>query len=925
MAWHTDTAETTAHALQVDATLGLRQDEADERLINHGRNVIAATRAPGPVRLFARQFTDVLVLILLAAAVIAGVIGDLTDTLVILFIVLLDAVVGFVQEYRAERAVAALKQLAASEALVLRAGEAATVAATELVPGDVVLLEAGNLVPADMRWIETHGLKTEEAALTGESHGSDKQAAPLADPDTPLAERRNMAYKGTLVTQGRGRGIVVATGMATELGRIAALLQTKHDNRTPLQKRLTAFGRNLAYGVLGLCALLFTTGVLRGEPMMTMLLTAVSLAVAAIPESLPAVITAALALGAHALARQHALVRRLPAVETLGSVTYICSDKTGTLTLNRMRVEQWVVNDRVETPGAATPATTATDMLLRALALNTDVEVDAHGAPVGEPTEVALYVAADQAGYRKSELQVTHPRVAELPFDAARKRMTTLHKETPSTPPELTNARAARIGSPPSPSGTTAWMQEVEQSREHLPRRDGDEGAGAEEPVIAFTKGAPESVLPLCRQWLNGDAIVAAALDTWQRQAQELAAAGLRVLAVAFRTWPALPATLDAQVVERDLVFVGLVGLMDPPRPEARAAVMQCRAAGITPVMITGDHPATARAIARSLGFIEDGGEVLTGPELERLSLEEFEERVEHIRVYARVIPEQKIKIVKALQDRGEFVAMTGDGVNDAPALKRADIGVAMGTIGTDVAKEASDMILLDDNFATIIVAVRAGRRIYDNIRKFVRYTLTTNSGEIWVLLLAPFLGLPIPLLPIHILWINFVTDGFPALALAAEPEEQDIMQRPPRRPDESLFAHGMWQHVLWVGLLTGGATLLVQAWALGAGNTHWQTMVFTVLTFAQLAHVLAIRSEHESLFSQGLRSNLPLLAAVLAALGLQLATIYHPVLNALFKTQPLTAAELAICIALAGIVFVAVEIEKWFRRRNRRRTQLLR
>ena len=902
MPWHTDTVETVARTLQVDASVGLHAGEAAERLARHGRNDIAATRPPGPVRLFARQFTDVLVLILLAAAVIAGIIGDLTDAVVILFIVLLDAVVGFVQEYRAERAVAALKQLAASEARVMRAGAVATVAATELVPGDVVLLEAGNLVPADIRWIETHGLKTEEAALTGESQGSDKQVAPLADPDTPLAERRNMAYKGTLVTQGRGRGIVVATGMATELGRIAALLQAKHDNRTPLQKRLAVFGRSLAYLVLGLCVLLFVTGVLRGEPMMTMLLTAVSLAVAAIPESLPAVITAALALGARALARQNALVRRLPAVETLGSVTYICSDKTGTLTQNRMRVEQWVVNDRVQTPGAATPATAATNMLLRALALNTDVESDAHGTPVGDPTEVALYVAADQAGYRKSELRLTYPRIAELPFDAERKRMTTLHKETLAAPPELTNARAARSGSPPSPSR--------------------GEDSGTAESIISFTKGAPESVLPLCRQWLNGDAITAAALDTWQRQAQELAAAGLRVLAVAFRTWPALPAMLDADIVERDLVFVGLVGLMDPPRPEARAAVMQCRAAGITPVMITGDHPATARAIAHTLGFIEDGGEVLTGPELERLSLQEFEERVEHIRVYARVAPEQKIRIVKALQDRGEFVAMTGDGVNDAPALKRADIGVAMGVIGTDVAKEASDMILLDDNFATIVVAVRAGRRIYDNIRKFVRYTLTTNSGEIWVLLLAPFLGLPIPLLPIHILWINFITDGFPALALAAEPEEKNIMQRPPRRPDESLFAHGMWQHILWVGLLTGGITLFAQAWALGAGNAHWQTMVFTVLTFAQLAHVLAIRSEHESLFSQGLRTNLPLLAAVLAALGLQLATIYHPVLNALFKTQPLTATELAICVALASVVFVAVEIEKWFGRRDQRQTQ---
>ena len=872
--WHTDSVGTLAHTFNVDVAHGLSQVQATERLAQHGPNVIVATHAPGPLRLFVRQFTDVLVLILLAAAAISGIIGDLTDTFVILFIVLLDAVVGFVQEYRAERAVAALKQLGVSEAVVLRDAQRRQIAASELVPGDVVLLEAGNSIPADLRWIEAHGLITEEAALTGESHGSEKQIAPLTDPNTPLAERRNMAYKGTLVTQGRGRGIVVATAMGTELGRIAALLQTKHDNRTPLQKRLAAFGRSLAYVVLGLCALWFVTGVLRGEPMMTMLLTAVSLAVAAIPESLPAVITAALALGARALVRQNALARNLPAVETLGSVTVICSDKTGTLTLNRMRVEQMVVNDRVQTPDAATPATAASDMLLRALALNTDVEDGAQDVPVGEPTEVALYVCAERAGYRKSELLVSFPRVAELPFDSTRKRMTTLHA---------------------------------------------NKGAGQNESIIAFTKGAPESVLPLCRQWLNGDAITAANLDAWQRQAQDLAAAGLRVLAIAFRNWPALPTSLDVETVEQDLVFVGMVGLLDPPRPEAHDAVMQCRTAGITPVMITGDHPATARAIAHTLGFIEDGGEVMTGPELERLPLTDFEERVKHIRVYARVAPEQKIKIVQALQDKGEFVAMTGDGVNDAPALKRADIGVAMGSIGTDVAKEASDMILLDDNFATIVVAVRAGRRIYDNIRKFVRYMLTTNSGELWVLLLAPFFGLPIPLLPIHILWINFVTDGFPALALAAEPEEKNIMQRPPRPPGENLFAHGLWQHILWVGLLTGALVLLVQAWALNTGKDHWQTMVFTLLTFSQLAHVMAIRSERESLFSQGLGSNRPLLLAVAGAFGLQLATIYHPFMNTLFKTQPLTAAELGLCVALASIVFVAVEIEKWFRRRARK------
>ena len=613
---------------------------------------------------------------------------------------------------------------------------------------------------------------------------------------------------------------------------------------------------------------MFAVGLLRGEPPLLLFLTAVSLAVAAIPEALPAVVTISLALGATRLAKQHALIRRLPAVETLGSVTCICSDKTGTLTQNRMRVVEIHCAGTATRDWKAAAGSEPLRSLFTALALSNDANRGPHGRVIGDPTEVALFHAAADAGFDKAVLEAATPRVLELPFDSERKRMTTLHRV----------------------------------------------GAGA----IAYTKGAPESVLPRCTAMsgVDGDeplpraAILAAA--------ERMAAEGLRVLAVARREWPALPAAPDPDAVETELVFVGLVGLIDAPRREAKDAVGLCRSAGITPVMITGDHPATARAIARELGIIGPGDRVLTGAELAQLSDAALAQQVAAIRVYARVDPAQKIRIVEALQRRGEYVAMTGDGVNDAPALKRADIGVAMGKGGTDVAREASSLVLLDDNFATIVGAVREGRRIFDNIRKFIRFVMTGNSGEIWTIFLAPFLGLPIPLLPIHILWVNLVTDGLPGLALAAEPEERDIMRRPPRPPQESVFAHGMWQHMLWVGLLIGAVSLLAQAWAIHSGSAHWRTMAFTVLTLAQLAHVLAIRSERDSLFRQGIMSNLPLLGAVVFTFALQMAAIYAPFMNSVLGTHPLTAVELGVCLALSSVVFVAVEAEKWLVRRGR-------
>ncbi len=863
-AWHRVPAAEAVTRLGTDAEAGLDPDEAARRLGDVGPNLIAEGRRRAPLAMFLAQFADFMILVLLAAAFISGLIGEPLDTLAILVIVVLNALIGAVQEYRAERAVAALRDMAAPEARVRRGGALCVVPARELVPGDLVLLEAGALVPADLRLVAAADLQVDESPLTGESQPVGKTTGALDQTDVSLGDRRNLAFKGTHVTRGRGAGVVVATGMGTELGRIAGLLGQEKGVRTPLQERLARFGRYLALAVLAICAIVFVSGMLQGQPLVLMFLTAVSLAVAAIPEALPAVITVSLALGARKLSRHKALVRRLPAVETLGSVTYICSDKTGTLTENRMRVEA-VVAGGEERRGLADAADDPWDSLGRALALSNDV-AEREGAPVGDPTEVALYVAARDAGYDKDALALSSPRVAEIPFDSTRKLMSTLHRH----------------------------------------------GEG----VMAYVKGAPEVLLPRCRDALGVDGNRELDEEGLAGYAERLAGEGYRVLALARRRFDTLPEPIDS--AEQGLTLLGLVAMIDPPRPEAQGAVADCRSAGITPVMITGDHPGTASAIAKRLGIAADGDGVITGADLADLGDDAFDKRVEHIRVYARVSPEQKIRIVKALQARGEFVAMTGDGVNDAPALKRANIGVAMGERGTDVAREAADMVLLDDNFATIVSAVREGRRIFDNIRKFIKDTMSSNSGEIWTLFLAPFLGLPVPLLPIHILWINLVTDGLPGLAFTAEPAEPGVMRRQPRPPAESIFAHGMWQHIVWVGLFVGGLSIMSQAWAIARGAEYWQTIVFTVLTISQLFHSLAVRSERSSLLSIGVTSNLPMLGAVLLSVGLQLAVIYVPFLNPIFKTQPLPLFDLAVCFALASLVLFAVEIEKALVRRGR-------
>lgn len=851
---------------------GLSAEEAQNRLKKYGPNALEEKKKKTAFMMLMDQFTDFMIIVLMAAAVVAGVAGKPTDAVAIIAIVILNAIIGFVQEYRADKAMAALKKMAASASTVMRDGRPADIPSSEIVPGDIVLLEAGQVIPADMRLLETANLKVEEAALTGESVPVEKHTLRLDDEHLSTGDRVNMAYQGTIATYGRGEGVVVATGMQTEIGKIAAMLQAEKGLKTPLQKRLAVFGKKLAVAILIICAIVFVKGLLLGEPVMLMFLTAISLAVAAIPEALPAVITIALAIGAKKMVKKNALIRKLPAVETLGSVTYICSDKTGTLTLNQMTVEEIYVDGEIVrntafqvSKGAQSPS----HLLMTALALSNDARPGTEGRIIGDPTEVALYSIAKNKRFDKDELESKFPRVAEIPFDSERKCMTTIHK----------------------------WS-------------DG---------YVSFTKGAIDVLIEKSKDILMSDGPGALKAADIYSVNERIAADGLRVLGVAMRTWDRLPDDISPENIETDLTVLGLTGMMDPPREEARNAVAVCQSAGIKPVMITGDHPLTARVIAQRLGIIDDDSTaVLSGRELEQLSLEEFEERVEHIKVYARVAPEQKIKIVTALQDKGQFVAMTGDGVNDAPALKRADIGVAMGITGTDVSKEASSMILLDDNFATIVTAVKEGRRIYDNILKFIKYSMTSNAGTLWAIVLAPFFGLPLPLVPIQILWMNFLTDSLPGLALTAEPVEKNAMNRPPRPPDEGIFARGRGFFIIRFGLVIGISALLFQAFAIKEG-LPWQTMIFTALVIGRMAVVMGLRSEHDSLFKIGVFSNKPLLGAVLLTFVLQLTTVYVPFLNPVFNTMPLTLYELALTLAMSAVVFVAIEIEKlWIRMRRR-------
>jgi len=879
-AWHVVASPDVCRRLGTDPQQGLSPQEAAARLARDGPNQLPEAPRRSLLTMAWEQIREPLVLILLAATAISVVLGEYTDAAVILAIVALNTLLGVTQESRAEQALEALKAMVRPTARVLRGGHVVELPAQELVVGDVVLLEAGARIPADLRLLQTFNFQVDESPLTGESVPVHKEAEASVPPDAPLGDRRNMAYMGTTATYGRAVGVVVATGRGTEMGRIAALLQEGEPEPTPLQRRLAELGKVLGLLVLGVVVVVFGVGLLRGEPLLDMFMTAVSLAVAAIPEGLPAVVTIVLALGVQRMARRRAIVRRLPAVETLGAATVIASDKTGTITQNRMEaVQAWVDGEMVDLRRPGQPAGSLV-WLLRGGALCNDARLEreerSNGTPwraVGDPTETALLEVAARWGIWPGELTEALPRKGEVPFDSVRKRMATLHDNQP---------------------GRLTWPEPAELAQARW---------------LLFVKGSPESVLSRCRALVQAGAIRDlddAARAEVQDAAARMAQGALRVLAVAARPLSQPPEAMDEAEAERDLVLVGLVGLIDPPRPEVAEAVRVARSAGVRPIMITGDHRETAAAIAAQVGLLRDGGErrrVLTGVELDGMSDAELEQVLDDVDVYARISPEHKLRIVEALKRKGHVVAVTGDGVNDAPALRRADVGAAMGVTGTDVAKGAADMVLADDNFATVVAAIAEGRTIFDNIKKFVHYLLSANLSEIMAIFGAIVLGMGRPLTAVQILWVNLVTDGLPALALGVEPPEPGLMRRPPRRRGEGVFAGGMAWRDAYQGLLMAGLVLGVFAWMQRTGHdmAAARTAAFATLAMAQLVHAFNMRSPTESVFRIGLASNRWMIGAFAAGLALQLLALLWPPLASAFGVVPLGRAEWEV-VAVASL-----------------------
>lgn len=899
--------EQTFHHLPADACLaalqsrpeGLTRSEAAARLATYGPNELVPGRKLSPWLIFFRQWQNLLIIILLVATGISFWLGEHLDAAIILAIVLACVILGFVQEYRAEKAAAALQELAAPQAVVRREGEEVVLPAREVVPGDILLLHTGDRVAADARLLEEINLMADEAILTGESTPVHKDPVPAPDPETPVADRHCMVFGGTVITYGRGVAVVTATGMATEFGRIARLLGEVKEEATPLEQRLTLIGRVLSVICLGIAALAMFLGVLKGYGWLPMLIWGLSLAVAAVPESLPAVVTGALAIGTTRMAKKNAIVKRLPAVETMGCTTVICTDKTGTLTKNEMTVRQLYLDHRlikVTGSGYAPEGKfhtldhedlTLTHPVLFAAAriavLCNDANLKSEGGKWhlrGDPTEGALLTLGLKAGLTPERLQQDYPRVAEIPFDSNRKRMTTVHQD--------------RTG------------------------------------LLLCLKGAPENILPYCRRLLT----LQGERPLTDRDREQILAAGagmageaLRVLGLACRHLAEMP-ELTPAIEEEDLVWVGLAGLLDPPRPEAKEAVRLCHQAGIRVIMVTGDHPQTAVAIARELNLLPPtGGAVLSGPELNRLTEAEFQEAASRVSVFARVSPDHKLRLVAALKAQGEVVAMTGDGVNDAPALKQADIGVAMGITGTEVTKETAAMILADDNFATLVAAVEEGRAIYDNIRKYLAYLLSCNLAEIITLTGAFFLGLPLPLLALQILWVNLTTDGLPALALGVDPKAPNIMARPPRPKTESIFNSNF---NIFTGVVAAAKTLiLIPLFAFyyygnPAGETaaelvlvRAQTMMLVVLVLLELVNAFNCRSIRLSLLQVGPLQNRYLLGAVAISLALTVAVVQFTPLEVLFHTVPLAWWEWLLALGLSLLLFPVAETVKWWLRRR--------
>ncbi|PSB03913.1 magnesium-transporting ATPase [Merismopedia glauca CCAP 1448/3] len=925
--WHTLEVENSLELLNSHAETGLSTSDADQRLQVYGTNELQETAGRSPWQILLDQFTNIMLVMLIAVAIISGILdvvklqqaGGVTegeipfkDTIAILAIVVLNGVLGYLQESRAEKALAALKRMASPKVRVLRDSKQMDIAAKDVVPGDIILLEAGVQVAADGRLLEESSLQIRESALTGEAHAVNKQAKIALPEDTPLGDRLNMVFQGTEVVLGRGKVLVTGTGMQTELGRIAAMLQAVESEPTPLQQRMTQLGNILVSGSLVLVAIVILVGLIQSgwnwANFVQLVEVSLSMAVAVVPEGLPAVITVTLALGTQRMVRRNALIRRLPAVETLGSVTNICSDKTGTLTQNKM-VVQWVdtlehkysiTGEGYEPTGEFMNAGQKIDpqsnsqvkTLMFGSVLCNDAILqyeDGQWQVLGDPTEGALLALAGKAGLEQSSLTKQIPRVAEFPFSSERKRMSVICQQSD-------------------------------------PNND-----GKLENYVMFTKGSPEIILERCQEIHLGEGLEPL---TPQLRAQilernnEMAGRGLRVLGFACNYLAEIPNEGTEETTEQDLIWLGLVGMLDAPRPEVRDAVAKCRKAGIRPMMITGDHQLTAQAIAQDLGIASAGDRVLTGREISKLSQTELEVLVNEVNIYARVAPEHKLRIVQALQKQGKFVAMTGDGVNDAPALKQADIGIAMGITGTDVSKEASDMVLLDDNFATIVAATEEGRVVYTNIRRFIKYILGSNIGEVLTIAAAPIMNLGgIPLSPLQILWMNLVTDGLPALALAMEPPEPDVMERPPFNPKESIFARGLGAYMVRIGIVFAIISIALMWWAYNwtqapgytGDRDAWKTMVFTTLCIAQMGHALAIRSNSRLFIELNPFTNPFLLGAVIVTTALQLLLIYVAPLRHFFDTHWLSLEELGICIGFSALMFVWVELEKLFFRFYRR------
>ena len=881
-AWHTLSVEAVCSCLK-SPPAGLTSAEAARRLKEYGANELEAARRISPWTILVAQIKNILIVILLIAAVLSAFLGHGVEAFAIAVIVLFAVVLGFVQEYRAERAIEALRQMAALTATVLRDGQESEIPARDLVPGDVILLRSGDKVPADARWTAAVNLQVEEAALTGESVPVEKQTAPLENGQLPLGDRKNMAYAGTTVTYGRGRAMVVATGMNTEFGRIAQLLQTVETGRTPLQKNLDKVGRELARAAVVVVGIIVALGVFRGQPIHEMFIFGIALAVAVVPEALPAVVTISLAMGVQRMVKRHALMRHLPAVETLGSTSVICADKTGTMTKDEMTAQRIFAAGRVWEisgvgyevhggffqDGVAVELSEAGKMFLRAAVLASDAHIvrtgpDDHWHVKGDPTEGALVVAAAKAGLRKPDLDAQFPRLNEIPFTSETKRMTTLHATSDGT--------------------------------------------------AACSKGAPEIILESCASWQTDQGVLP--LDHASRQmileaAHRMAEEALRVLAVAHKPGASF------ENASREMTFLGLVGMMDPPRPEAKAAIATCEQAGIKVVMITGDHPLTARAVARELGLLKTG-RVVTGQQLEAMSQPDFEREVEQIELYARVSPAHKLRIITALQKKGYITAMTGDGVNDAPALKKADIGIAMGITGTDVTKEAAAMTLTDDNFASIVAAVEEGRRIFGNIKKYLMYLLSSNFGEIVLIGGASLAGLPLPLTAVQILYVNLATDGLPALALSVDPPEPDLMRRPPRNPRAGIFTRPVIILIAVGGLWSALINLNLFVWALDSGRSvaEARTLIFVSLVLIEFFKAYNYRSDRYSVLRRPF-ANKWLNLAILWELLLLASIVHVPLLQKMFGTQTLPPADWVLAVVLAATLAPVLEIAKWLGRRG--------